>query len=95
MKHFLVHQTKHISSSFALCTSFYFIIYFVTYSFIFSLIPGFTEHTFLLYLNSHLKSRFRKDWGTVYVLFSPFALAVLDHFPQGINSEMEIFLQVD
>lgn len=95
MKHFLVHQMKHISSSFALCTSFYFIIYFVTYSFIFSLIPGFTEHTFLLYLNSHLKCRFRKDWGTVYVLFSPFVLAVLDHFPQGINSEMEIFLQVD
>lgn len=52
------------------------------------------EQIFLFYLNSHLK-HFIKDWDTVYILFSPFVLAVLYHFPQEINSEIEISLQVD
>jgi len=53
------------------------------------------EQTFLSYLNSQLNCRLLKDWDTVYIIFSPFVLAVLGHFPQEIYSEMEICMQVD
>lgn len=52
------------------------------------------EQTLLSYLNSQLNCRVLKDWDTVYIIFSPFVLAVLGHFPQEIHSEMEICMQV-
>ena len=48
------------------------------------------EQTLLLYLNFQLNCRVLKDCNTVYIIFSPFLLAVLGHFLQEIYSEMEI-----